>query len=56
MRILIEREHGEDTELGWYCDDCGAFNGNGKEKLLKCRCCQEPRSRNALERFDRDAL
>jgi hypothetical protein len=31
--------------LGWDCKnlECGAFNGDGKERLTHCRCCDAPR-------------
>jgi hypothetical protein len=29
--------------LGWDCKSCGAFNGDQKEHLKACRCCDAPR-------------
>lgn len=29
--------------LGWDCSNCKAFNGDLKEKLQACRCCDAPR-------------
>lgn len=25
---------------GWFCPNCTAFNGDAKEFLQKCRCCE----------------
>lgn len=29
-----------DVLPGWHCLHCGAFNGDAKERLEKCRCCE----------------
>jgi hypothetical protein len=34
---------------GWDCASCGAFNGDVKEKLQKCRCCDASRPKTRLE-------
>jgi hypothetical protein len=43
VRRLIEDDDGRQTELGWWCAGCGAFNGSAKEQLKACRCCEVPR-------------
>jgi hypothetical protein len=30
--------------LGWDCQACGVFNGDGRERLTSCRCCGALRS------------
>lgn len=27
---------------GWFCRGCQAFNGEAKERLVRCRCCDKP--------------
>jgi hypothetical protein len=40
-------EHQDKLELpGWICKNCKAFNGEAKEKLMKCRCCEKEKERN----------
>lgn len=31
---------------GWRCPSCQAFNGDEKERLLRCRACNAPRPRD----------
>jgi hypothetical protein len=33
----------EPLALGWFCRSCDSFNGDHKEFLTKCRCCDAPR-------------
>lgn len=41
--------HGEEGIMlpGWTCLGCGAFNGDAKERLASCRCCELPRGQCA---------
>lgn len=46
---IVETDHGcvalpQGVLLpGWDCPECRAFNGDAKERLTRCRCCDAAR-------------
>jgi hypothetical protein len=49
--LLLElrkyRESSAMPGIGWDCTACSAFNGDLKESLKKCRCCNADRAMNS---------